>query len=142
MRKRFPDGTWHQGTFTHCGREVQQAEDALRVSQKKYALGLQKIHLSRERRRQKDAPVTEDERGALRACVGRIAWLARNTRPDLCFGLQQIQQNVERATVTDLLAVNTLIGRALKDASLHMNFRGLRARRPEDLVALAGAIRV
>ena len=81
--------------------------------------------------------MTDDERGALRAGIGRLAWLARNTRPDLCFGVQQLQTRVLSATVTDLQTMNTLINRAQKDSDVCIRFSGLKAKRPEDLVVLA-----
>ena len=81
--------------------------------------------------------MTETERGALRAGVGRLAWLLRHTRPDLCFGVLQLQKAIETATVQNMLDYNRLVGQAHRDMDIEMNFVNLKIEKMEDLVILA-----
>ena len=107
------------------------------MRQADYTKTIKKIYLTKARRAEPGAEVTEVERGALRAGCGRIAWIARHTRPELAFGLQQLQQAVTRATVRDLMDYNLLVGKAHRDADISMHFVGLEAKGPEDLAVLA-----
>ena len=106
------------------------------MERKNYALSIKKINLSQESRANRTAPVTKEERGALRTDNGRLAWLGRHTRPDLRLGLQQSHISVESTMVGALQKYNSLVGREHKGSDVRVIFRSLRAKRPEDLVAL------
>ena len=91
--------------------------------------------MSKERRAARNAPVSETERGALRAGIGRLAWL-KKTRPDLCFNILELQTRVNSATVADIMAYNNLVTKAHRDSDIELGFRGLGATSPEELVVL------
>ena len=91
MKKKILYGKLHMdGKFTHCGRDIEHEtvrgkRKKIKMSQKTYALGVKRLHLSRERRAQLEADTTPLEKSALRAGGGKLGWLARNTRLDLAF---------------------------------------------------------
>ena len=57
------------------------------------------------------------EISALRELVGKLAWLAHNMRPDLCYGAVYLQRRANKATVADVLYANKLVekGKARKN---------------------------
>ena len=50
---------------------------------KYYADQLETIKIYKDRRKQKQEPVTEKERTKLRGIIGAINWLMTSTRPDI-----------------------------------------------------------
>ena len=97
----------------------------IQVSQRDYAMGPTRIYVGAERRAQPYLPATVDEQPALRAGAGKVAWLVRNTRPDLAFWLAAMQQGINSATIQTVLDHNTLIGAAKKNAGLEITYVSL-----------------
>ena len=117
LRKRFHFDKWHEGTFVHLGCLIEQRPDfGITVAQKQYADGMSKIDVTADRRRMVDAAATSDEVTALRAGCGKVAWLVRNTRPDLAFELAYIMQNITTAKVATVLRFNELVRNAKQGA--------------------------
>ena len=81
---------WQRQTyeFARAGIQVKQSDFEISASQKKSAMSIRKIYLSKGRRKDNAAKVNETERGALRAGKGRPGW-PEKTRQYLCFGMQQ-----------------------------------------------------
>ena len=78
--------------FFHCGRFIQrQADGSLKCGQNEYVESLMPIHISKERRLNKDARATPSEREALQSGNGKLAWLVRSSRMDLAFRLVESQ---------------------------------------------------
>ena len=67
------------------------------------------IPVSKERRREKESPITENERGQMRVVLGEINWLVSGSRPDLAASCSLLQQRVSKAVVGDLIEVNKVI---------------------------------
>ena len=68
--------------------------------------------MPRHRRQTPDAPITDAERRDLRALLGKLIWLGRQTMPQLCYGVSDLQQRVCRAVVTDLARANSVLREA------------------------------
>ena len=115
------------GTLVHTGLKIEQDPETfhIKVSQRDYAMGLTRIYVGADRRAQPELPATPDEQSALRAGAGKVAWLVRNTRPDLAFRLAAMQQGINAATVQTVLDHNTLIGAAKKGAGLEITYVSL-----------------
>ena len=69
------------------------------------------IHISKERRLNKDARATPSEREALQSGNGKLAWLVRSSRMDLAFRLVESQTRAQGAdlSVEDLLGCNKIV---------------------------------
>ena len=70
------------------------------------------VKLSRERRRQREASVNEEERRQMRAVLGELNWLVSGSRPDLAAFRSLLQQRVNQACVKDLVEVNKAVAMA------------------------------
>ena len=100
---------------------MKQEEDfSIKVSQKEYAESLECVRLSRERRRQREAPITEEERRNMRAVLGELNWLVSSSRPDLAAFCSLLQQRVNNACVKDIVEDNRAVAMARDFASMEM----------------------
>lgn len=93
---RFPFGEWgfvHEGSgISYCGKEVvvgdENGEKVIFMPQKGFVEGrLETISLSSDRKKQLDEKVTPEEQSDFRSVVGSLQWLATQSRPDVCFGV-------------------------------------------------------
>ena len=121
LRKIHCYGKWHTSVegFFHCGRFVQrQANGSLKCGQNEYVESLMPIHISQERRLNKDARATPGEREALQTGNGKLAWLVRSSRMDLAFRLVESQTRAQDTdlSVKDLLAYNKIVRDAKTDS--------------------------
>lgn len=116
LERLFPFGSRKSRDFTFTGLKIHQADDfSITVNQTQYVKDIPGIPLSRERRAQPDAAVTEDERQKLRAVIGSLQYSAVNSRPDLCSRLGSLQSQINKATVQTLCEAN----RTLHEAKVH-----------------------
>eukprot|EP00434_Breviolum_minutum_P029213 symbB.v1.2.025839.t2/scaffold2536.1/size76742/5 len=116
LKEKFPFGSHKKKNFTLTGLKIDQAEDfSMSVSQEQYVKDIQPIGLKGDRKGVPDAPVTEDERQALRALVGSLQYAAVNSRPDICSRLGWLQSRINSAKVDTLIEAN----KALHEAKAH-----------------------
>ena len=68
LEKKYPFGSKKLHQFTFTGIEMNQLPNyTIHMSQSKYVKAINPIHIPKDRKDQRDASVTEDERQALRA---------------------------------------------------------------------------
>ena len=116
IRSRYKLGkyTWGSGRFV--GKNfARQADGSMVIEQAFYTENMVRpIPLSKERKRRRYSPCTSEELEQLRALVGVLAWLSKETRCDLAGRVALLQQAFPRPQVRDLIAGNQLAGEALK----------------------------
>lgn len=109
----FPFGSWKDARkerITFCGAELsQEADGTLRLNQERYALGINEINLTRERKLQEEEPATEHERKAMKGVLGALSWRANQTAPWLSATTSILQGKNAKAKVKDLLDTNKLV---------------------------------
>lgn len=95
VAKKFPFGSHKKRSFTFTGIRIEQQQDySITINQTQYIKDIHSISISRERRSQPEATVTETERQSLRAVIGSLQYAAANTRPDLCSRLSWLQSSI------------------------------------------------
>ena len=111
LKKKYPFKHWHDGSGDFLGKKVKQLEDfSIVISQKDYAGSVTPIKISRERRKQKNSDIDENERTQMRALLGEINWMTVCSRPDLSATCSLLQQKVNSAQVEHLIECNKLVG--------------------------------
>ena len=119
LRKRFPFKRWVEGEAKLLGRRSKQREDFSNVSdQEEYSSQVRSIYISRERRKQKEEPLSPKELTQYRRVLGAASWLVGSTRPDIATMHAVLQQRLSRATVADLIEVNKLVSMIRDHASM------------------------
>lgn len=126
LKQKYPFKHWKTGHGKFLGRILTQHGDGSIVcDQKDYADKVQTIKLSKERRKEKDQPVTEAERRKLRGVVGAANWLMSSTRPDIAVQAGLLQQRVQVATVQDLIEANKLVAKVRDFSHVQVTIRSI-----------------
>ena len=124
IRARYKLGkyTWGSGRFV--GKNfAMQPDGSMVIEQAFYTETMVKqIPLSKDRKRRRYSPCTSEELEQLRALVGVLSWLSKETRCDLAGRVALLQQSFPRPQVRDLLAANQLAQEALdhKELGVHV----------------------
>ena len=118
LRAKFTFGTWESAmehTVQYCGCEVKQEKDfTITVHQQKFALGIEEIPISAERRLQVNSKLTPGEQSQMRQRLGAMNWRATQSAPWLLSTVSHLQGSVEQGTVQDLISTNKLVRLQIK----------------------------
>ena len=105
--QHFLVGKEEHGTFRFCGKEFRQDEDfGIHVTAKNNIERVQPITYDAKHGLTRIA--TADEIHQLRSVTQSLAWIARQTRPDLSYRIWEIQSTFENVCVGDLRECNRL----------------------------------
>ena len=127
LEKKYPFGSKKIHQFTFTGIEMNQLPNyTIHMNQSKYVKAIHPIHIPKDRKDQRDALVTEDERQALRAIVGSLQYAAVNTRPDLSSRISMLQSSINRATVETLVLANQTLYEAKKHHDTTIQIQPIR----------------
>jgi hypothetical protein len=107
---QFKIGNEKTKEFDFLGRHVIQRDDfSIEIDQHQYVKNLQKVFIPKSRRVMPKAKLTAEELSDYRSLVGQLAWPARETMPQLCFAVSDLQQRTAIATVHDLCHANNVL---------------------------------
>ena len=112
LKKSFPFGAWKSLSepTTFCGCELRQREDyTVELNQERYSEGLKEIPLTKSRKEDPEAEVTEQERRLFRTALGALSWRATQSAPWLAASTSYLQGCYKAAKVGDLIQANKLI---------------------------------
>ena len=99
-----------EGNFSFLGRQVaQQPDGTVFVTMQTYLDDVKPIFITKTRRSTSDATVTGAEKTELMSLVGQLAWVARESLPQIAFDVSDLQQRFNVATVTELVRANTVL---------------------------------
>eukprot|EP00435_Cladocopium_sp_Y103_P072500 s192_g40.t1 len=136
LKQRYPFKHWKlkQGKF--LGRMLKQDVDgSICCDQKEYAENVETIKLTKERRKQKDEPVTPSEKKRLRGVVGAANWLMGSTRPDIAVEAGLLQQRIQNAKVSDLIEANRLVSKIRDHSHVQITIRSIPLEQGSFMVA-------
>ena len=104
---------------------VHQGEDySITLNQSSYVTDISPICIARDRRMQKDQPVTDGERHSLRALIGSLQYAAVSTRPDLCRAIGELQSKVNKA-LADLFQANQVLHEAKRFSDVAVTLQSI-----------------
>ena len=87
--------------FAYIGFEMEQTDNSIVLSQRKYVGEINVQGLSPERKLNKDAALTKEEHSIYRKLVGQLNWVARHTRPDVMFDVMELSMSLNNPCVRD-----------------------------------------
>ena len=93
--------------YRFTGIDVKRVYDGVELSMADYAGSMQEI--TELRRAKKDELLTKSELKLYRKFVGKLNWLAENTRPDLAIWALNLSKTGSKATIGDLKKLNRVI---------------------------------
>ena len=95
--------------FKYLGLDLLQDERGIFISLSKYTNELEEIDIDAERRKEKDQIITEKEITVLRSAIGKLNWLAVQSRPDISYSVSILASKLKEATVKELMYANKVI---------------------------------
>ena len=93
--------------YRFTGIDVLKVCDGVELSMEDYSSSLEEI--TEVRREKKEELLTKSELKLYRKYVGKISWLAENTRPDLAVWALNLSKSGSKATIGDLKKLNRVI---------------------------------
>ena len=81
--------------------------------------------LSADRKRQADSAASDQERTDFRSTIGSLQWLSTQSRPDIAFEVNQLQNRVPDLRVFDLMRANALVREVKSSDSVELVFENL-----------------
>ena len=96
------------------GIDLKLADGKIEVSMEEYANAIQEIPLRTNKKKDK---LNDIDMKVLRKTTGKIAWLATNCRPDLCFNALKLSMKGKEANIEDLKYANHAIKKAKSKTS-------------------------
>ena len=132
LQSNFEFRKWRDGVEggDFCGAAYSQCPDTfvLKMSQNKFIEKLRPMHFSKERLRDRNAPLNDKEISCLRAINGSLNWLATQSRPDLSTQVSFSQQAFPVPTVADALAANNAVRREKQHRDQEVIFAAFHQR--------------
>ena len=94
----------------HLKRRItRQGDGSIKIDFKDAVARLKPIYVSKKRRMEAEALVTEEERTQLRSLIGELAYPAREGFPQVSYDVSDLQQRVPEATVSTMARANSVL---------------------------------
>ena len=120
---RYTIETVESDTFRFCGREViQQSNFSVSVRCKDTTKKIEPVRYDPKGRQQTDL-ARDHEIAQLRSVVGSLAWVARQCRPQLSYGVNKLQSVCGTATLDDLRFADKLLQEAKESSGDGLFFK-------------------
>ena len=92
--------------FRFTGIDVEKVGDKIEISMNDYAASLEDIEVREDK---SSESLTREEMKIFRKYVGKLNWLAANTRPDLAIYALDLAKKQKQASLKDLRSINRIL---------------------------------
>ena len=116
VQKTFDLSKESFSTFQYLGLDISQTGDFIAMHQNDYIKTLQPIELKDISKRN----LTHEEKLQLKALIGQIQWVSKQTRPDLAFASCDLSNRVKDGTTDDIRLANKYL-RKLKNSTAQIH---------------------
>ena len=106
------------------GINISQGLNGIRIDQFDYINSLIPIDVPRHKQVNKDTPCDENETLAFCRLVGKLNWVANQTRPDILFDVCQFSAKMKSPLIRDLIKVNKTLNK-VKCSPISIYYPGL-----------------
>ena len=117
LRSQYKMGKYTTGNGKFTGKTIeQQPSGAILLHQKTYIEEkVNLIPMKRERKRQRYSTCSAIEVNQLRTLLGALAWVAKETRPDVAGRVALLQQSMPLPMIKDIIEANAVAEEKKKD---------------------------
>jgi hypothetical protein len=112
VKAKFKWGDWEEKEFVQCGVTIKQVDDGFELSQPRYLDDVSEIGVNATRRKDRESPLTEREKSALRALLGGLSWHAQQVAPHISAEVSLLLSEISQGNVQTLIKANTLLHHA------------------------------
>ena len=116
----FYISTQDHGSFKYLGLQIDQSQGRILVDQKHYVESIEKLGIECVNRK-RDESLTLNEKVQLKAFVGKLAWAANLTHPEIAFDTCEASVGNKLSTVSDAFKANKTL-RKLKNNDFCIKF--------------------
>ena len=103
--------------FRFCGKNVVQKDDfTIEIDQYDAIEGIDYMVLDKNRRKMINSSLTESEKTSIRALIGQMGWVTRQSRPDLMVNVSVASQSMGNPKVKDVVNLNKAV-KMLKESA-------------------------
>ena len=124
IKGRYKLGKFARGSGRFAGKEIKYFPDGrIKVMQPLYVKEkIKEIPLTKERKRERMSRCDAMEINALRTLLGALAWLSKESRPDLAGRTAILQQSMPHPSIQDIVEANILAQEAHRDPEIGIVF--------------------
>ena len=106
IKERLKVGSEERGRFKYLGVQIEDGENGITMSQRDYVeRSIERIDVCGEDERE----LNEKEMTGYRSKLGQLNWVAKNTRPDISFGVSMLGRRMKRAQMRDMKKLGKVI---------------------------------
>ena len=119
LNKNYKLGKFTSGDGRFVGKEIKcRMDGSFLVHQPLFSQKIEPIPIEKGRKRERYSFCTPKEITQLRGLLGSLAWLAKETRPDLAGRVAILQQSMPTPFVQDMVEANVLAKEAVRHEQL------------------------
>ena len=134
LRAAFTWGKWDQDDFVYTGRHFSKTDRRIDVDMCEFVRSIAPVRVGRERKQQRDSPLTPHETAQFLSLVGQISWATRMLLIQFAARNAVLQRSMKGPTVEHLVEANSII-RAIRVQQHHkLSFHPVD---PEQLAVVA-----
>lgn len=122
--QKFKVGHSASNAFRYIGLSISQNEDGITLEQIDYINAIENYTLPRDRQMKKSSPCTKEETSTFCQLVGKLNWVANQSRPDILFDVCQLSSVMKAPTIEHILKANKVL-RKIKEQPLRLKFSNL-----------------
>ena len=118
LKKRYKMGKYQFSNGRFCGKNYRTLDDGSIIIDQEHFVQekVNVIKIDSARRKQRYSKCTDQEISDLRALLGSLSWLSKESRPDLAGRTALLQQTLPQPRVRDLIEANLVAAEAYKHA--------------------------
>jgi len=134
VQKSFDLSKESFSTFQYLGLDINQTGEFVAMHQNDYIKTLQPIELKDTSKRN----LTQEEKLQLKALIGQIQWVSKQTRPDLAFASCDLSNRVKDGTTDDIRLANKYL-RKLQNSTAQIHLPNIGDVKKSTLYAYSDA---
>ena len=123
---KFSVGSSDTNSFRYCGKQFERGSD--NIIKVDTADNTRKIHGANVGSRLGSERLLQEDITKLRSITGSLAWISRQTRPDLGYRVSRLQSSIKDATVSTLTDANAVVVLAHKGHDVKLCFPAAHLR--------------
>ena len=112
IKQIFQVSSENSSLFKYLGIDIQQTSNGIIINQINYAKEIEEIQIDSSRLANPDDSLTEQELKSVRSVIGKLSWLATQTRPDLAYDVCHLSTSVKHGKVGLMNLVNRVVKKA------------------------------
>ena len=122
FKQKFKISAQAQGGFKYIGLNIHQDNTGITVDQKKYVTSLKTVNFSKVRLKDKDSPLTEEEKSIHRSLSGLLLWVTSQTRPDMAYDSCVVSNAGNQPMVQKIVEANKAIKKLQQRDEVKLRF--------------------